>query len=76
MYSLSNRDFAKNLIDQVPDCKMLYVIAYLQGITVPDETPNAETIEAIEEVEGMIRAGAGEHFAGSTADFFATLAEE
>lgn len=73
---MSNRDFAKSLIDQVPDNKILYVIAYLQGITVPDETPNIETIEAIEEVEGMIRTGASEHFTGSTDDFFATLAEE
>lgn len=73
---MSNRDFAKNLIDQVPDSKILYVIAYLQGVAVPDETPNAETIEAIEEVENMIRTGAGEHFAGSTSDFFAAIAEE
>lgn len=73
---MSNKDFAKSLIDQVPDSKILYVIAYLQGITAPDEAPNAETIEAIEEVEEMIRTGTGEHFAGSTSDFFATLAEE
>lgn len=73
---MSNRDFAKNLIDQIPDSKILYVIAYLQGAAVPDEAPNAETIEAIEEVEKMIRTGAGEHFAGSTSDFFAAIAEE
>ncbi|MCH5281824.1 MAG: hypothetical protein J1E61_10185 [Lachnospiraceae bacterium] len=73
---MSNRDFAKNLIDQVPDNKILYVIAYLQALTISDETPNDETIEAIKEVAEMIHTGTGEHFTGSTSDFFDTLMEE
>ena len=28
---MSNRDFAKSLIDQIPESKLLYVVAYLQG---------------------------------------------
>lgn len=73
---MSNREFAKNLIDQIPESKLLYVVAYLQGVAVPDETPNAETLEAIEEVNQMVSGGGGEHFTGSTADFFKMLAEE
>lgn len=73
---MSNRELAKSLIDQIPESKLLYVVAYLQGVTVPDETPNADTLEAIAEVDNMIVHGMGEHFTGSTADFFKTMAED
>ena len=58
---MSGREFAKSLIDRIPESKMMYIIAYLQGAALPDET---------------IAAGKGEHFAGSTADFFSQLLEE
>ena len=75
---MSTRELAKSLIDQVPENKLLYIIAYLQGAALPDdvETPNAKTLAAIEEVENMIETGTGEHFEGSTDDFFAQLAAE
>lgn len=72
---MSNREFAKTLIDQIPESKLLYIISYLQGAAVPDEMPNADTQEAIQEVNTMIADGTGEHFTGSTADFFAALVE-
>ena len=59
---MSNRELAKNLIDQIPESRMYYVISYLQGAAIPDEVPNAETIAAIEELE----AGGGTVFTGST----------
>ncbi|MCD8196904.1 MAG: hypothetical protein LUE24_07050 [Lachnospiraceae bacterium] len=67
---MSNRDFAKDLIDQIPEGKLAYVIAYLQGAAVPEHTPNTETLEAIAEVDHMIQTGAGEHFTGATADCY------
>ncbi len=70
------RDYAKNLIDQVPENKLLYAVYFLQGMIVPDEIPNSETLEAIAEVEHMIQTGKGEHFTGSTTDFFAMLDED
>ena len=75
---MSTRELARNLLDQVPESKLLYVVAYLQGVTTPEdyETPNARTLVAIDEVDEMIRTGKGEHFEGSTADFFAQLAAE
>lgn len=73
---MSNRELAKQLIDQISDAKLLYVIPYLQGASLSDETPNSETLEAMTEVQTMIETGAGEHFDGSTADFFAMLSEE
>ena len=71
---MSNRDLAKNLIDQIPESKLLYIIAYLQGAAVPDESPNAETLEAMEEVNSMIESGQGEAFAGDTGDFLRMIA--
>ena len=69
---MSYKEFAKSLIDQIPDSKMCYIVAYLQGAAVPDETPNAETIAAIAELE----SGGGTVFTGSTEALFAELMEE
>lgn len=79
---MSNREIAKNLIDQLPDDKMVFVINILENLgeisgvdTYSEYTPNTETMEAIAEVQNMIENGFGEHFSGSTADFFAMIEE-
>lgn len=69
---MSNREYAKTLIDQIPESKMYYIIAYLQGAAVPEEIPNAETLEAFSELEN----GGGTLFTGSTEALFAELMEE
>ena len=69
---MSYKELAKNLIDQIPDSKMYYIVAYLQGAAVPDEIPNAETISSMEELE----SGGGTLFTGSTEALFAELMEE
>ncbi len=69
---MSNREFAKSLIDQIPESKMYYIIAYLQGAAIPEEVPNAETLEAFAELEN----GGGTLFTGSTEALFADLMEE
>ena len=50
---MSTRELARSLLDQVPESKLLYVVAYLQGVTTPEdaETPNAETLEAFEDLD-------------------------
>lgn len=68
---MSNRDFAKSLIDQIPESKLLYVVAYLQGAALPDETPNAETLEAFAELDN----GGGHSFTGTTEQLFSELME-
>ena len=68
---MSNRDFAKSLIDQVLESKLLYVVAYLQGAALPDETPNAETLEAFDELDN----GGGHSFTGTTEQLFSELME-
>jgi len=69
---MSNREFAKNLIDQIPESRLFYVISYLQGAAVPDETPNAETLAAMSELD----SGGGHRFTGSTEQLFAKLMED
>ena len=69
---MSNREFAKSLIDQIPESRLYYVISYLQGAAVPDEIPNAETLEAFAELD----SGGGHGFSGSTHALFAELAED
>lgn len=69
---MSNRELAKQLIDQIPESKMYYIVSYLQGAAVPEEIPNAETIASIEELE----SGGGTLFTGSTEDLFTQLMEE
>lgn len=69
---MSNRELAKQLIDQIPDSKMYYIVAYLQGAAIPEDIPNAETITSMMELE----SGGGTLFTGSTASLFAELMEE
>ncbi|MDE7477131.1 MAG: hypothetical protein K2M91_04130 [Lachnospiraceae bacterium] len=69
---MSYKEMAKSLIDQIPDSKMYYIVAYLQGAAVPEEMPNMETIASIEELEN----GGGTLFSGSTDALFAELMEE
>lgn len=69
---MSYKELAKNLIDQIPDSKMYYIVAYLQGAAVPEEIPNAETIESMKELDN----GGGTLFTGSTEDLFTELMEE
>lgn len=66
---MSYKELAKSLIDQIPDSKMCYIVAYLQGAAVPEEVPNAETIASIDELE----SGGGTLFNGSTEELFAEL---
>ncbi len=50
---MSSKEIAKNLIDQIPESKMYYIIAYLQGAAIPEEIPNAETMEAMPSGSGL-----------------------
>ena len=68
---MSYKELAKTLIDQIPENKMYYIVAYLQGAAVPEEMPNAETIASMEELE----SGGGTLFTGTTEALFAELME-
>ena len=64
---MSNREIAKSLIDQIPESKLPFIIAYLQGAAIPKKMPN--TSKTMEEVEKMIQSGKGQHFQGTAEDF-------
>lgn len=68
---MSEREQAIQLINEIPDYKMGYIVAYLQGAVIGTEEPNAETIEAIKELE----SGGGEYFDGATEDLFKIILE-
>ncbi|MCI8339217.1 MAG: hypothetical protein HFH62_11160 [Lachnospiraceae bacterium] len=69
---MSDKERAIQLLDQIPESKMYYIIGILEGVAIPDETPNAETLATMQELE----SGGGEVFSGSTDDFFKMLLEE
>lgn len=80
---MSYQEIAKSMIDRLPEDKMIFVINILENIgemsgvdAYPAFRPNAETIAAMAETDEMIRTGGGQHFEGSTEDFFAQLLEE
>ena len=71
---MSTRELAKSLIDQVPESKLLYIIAYLQGAAIPDttEVPNEETLKAFEELDN----GGGHTYTGPVENLIGSLLED
>lgn len=69
---MTNRELAKNLIDQIPENRLFYVVSYLQGAMIPDEIPNTETLQSFAELEN----GNGHKFSGTTEELFLELLEE
>lgn len=67
---MSNRELAMELINKIPEYKLNQVIFFLQGAAIPDRQLNADTIEAMEELE----SGNGTAFSGSTEALFKELA--
>ena len=68
---MSEREQAIALLKEIPDYKMGYIVAYLRGAAIPEDIPNDETLEAMQELEN----GGGEHFSGSTEDLFRMILE-
>lgn len=80
---MSKQEIAKNMIDRLPEDKLIFIINILEnigemsGIDIhPEFSPNEETLEALEEVEGMIATGSGQHFQGTAEEFTNLLLSE
>lgn len=80
---MSYQEIAKNMIDHLPEDKLIFVINILENIgemsgldIYPDFKPNAATIAAMAETDEMIRSGSGQHFEGATEELFAQILEE
>lgn len=56
---MSEREKALQLLNSVPDYKLGYVVAYLQGVTVGEDEPNEETLASFQEVDEMKKTGSG-----------------
>lgn len=69
---MSDRERAMQLLDAVPDYKIGYVVAYLQGVTAGEDEPNTETIAAFEEGDKILVDGTGQKYT-NTKDLFADL---
>lgn len=39
-----DREFAKDLIDRIPENRLIYVVAFLQGAAVPNDAADAEEV--------------------------------
>ena len=48
---MNNKELAIKLLDRIPESKMYYIIDILEEAAIPEEEPNAETIEAFQELE-------------------------
>lgn len=80
---MSYQEIAKNMIDRLPDDKMIFVINMLEGLGEmsgldihPDFQPNATTVAAMTETDEMIKTGNGQHFEGATEELFSRILEE
>lgn len=75
---MSDREKAIQIINEIPDYRIGYIIpylqGYLQGMTDGEEIPNAETLEAFAEVDKMKRTGQGQRF-NNLDDLWASLEE-
>ena len=69
---MSDRERAIQLLNAVPDYKIGYVVAYLQGVTAGEDEPNAETRAAFAEGDRMLEDGTGQRYT-NTKDLFADL---
>lgn len=69
---MNNKELAIKLLDRIPESKMYYIIDILEEAAIPKEEPNAETIEAFQELEN----GGGNVFDGSAHDFLQMMLED
>ncbi len=67
---MSARERVQQIIDTLPEYKINGLLVFLQAFS--DDVPNAETLEAFEELE----SGGGHRFSGTTDQLFAELLEE
>lgn len=78
---MSEMERASSLLGMVPQYKLGYVIAYLQGIIAgvtagQEDVPNAVTIAALQEGDEMLRTGSGQGWTGSTEELLKRILED
>ena len=71
---MSNKERAVQLLNRIPESRMYYVLSFLEGAAIPDETPNEETIAAFAEVDTLKKNHSGQKF-NTLDDLWASLEE-
>lgn len=71
---MSNKERAVQLLNRIPDSRMYYVLSFLEGAAIPDETPNEETIAAFAEVDELKKNHSRQKF-NNLDDLWASLKE-
>ncbi len=59
---MTYKERAVQLLDQIPESKMFYIIGILEGAAIPEDIPNEETLAAFAEVDEMKNNGSGQRF--------------
>lgn len=78
---MSERERCAAALELVPESKLGYALAYIQGLIADvvsdkEDVPNAETVAALLEGDEMLRTGKGQHFQGTAKEFFDMLDAE
>lgn len=74
---MSDRDRAIDIIERLPENKIIYVLTYLQGLEDGlQEIPNSETLKSFAETDNAILSGKVKPFTGSTEDFLNDILAE
>lgn len=74
---MSDRDRAIDIIERLPENKIIYVLTYLQGLEDGlQEIPNSETLKSFAETDSAILSGKVKPFKGSTEDFLNDILAE
>lgn len=59
---MTYKERAVQLLDQIPESKMFYIIGILEGAAIPEDIPNEETLAAFAEVDEMKKNVSGQRF--------------
>lgn len=73
---MSSREQVFQIVNAMPEYKVDGLLRFLRTFLYDDDTPNAETIAALQEGDEMLRTGKGQHFQGTAKEFFAMLDAE
>lgn len=74
---MSDRERAIQMVKELPENKIIFVLTYLQGLEDGlDEIPNEETLQALAESDQQLKDGTIERFSGSTEDLFSSILSE
>ena len=74
---MSNREQVLQMVNEMPDYKIDSLLGFLRASLYDSgETPNAETIAALQEGDEILRTEAGQGWTGSTEELFRQILEE